>query len=140
MGGVFRFDCVFYYVLDLDRAIEFYTEVLGLRLSSRDVVARFDVDGVLLELVPTTDASLVGGNGNARLTLAVDDLHRAVAGLQAREVSVSPLHQVENGYLASLTDADGNEIVLWQYAHERQEKMRPISSWTSPQWRRRRYD
>jgi hypothetical protein len=32
----FRFDCVFYYVSDLDRAIAFYTNALGFRLSSRD--------------------------------------------------------------------------------------------------------
>ena len=38
---VFRFDCVFYYVFDLDRAVRFYQEVLGLKLTSRDFVARF---------------------------------------------------------------------------------------------------
>jgi hypothetical protein len=36
--SAFRFDCVFYYVSDLDRAIRFYTTVLGFELSSRDVV------------------------------------------------------------------------------------------------------
>ena len=44
----FRFDCLFYYVSDLDRAIRFYTNILGLDLISRDVVARFEIDDVLV--------------------------------------------------------------------------------------------
>lgn len=51
--STFRFDCVFYYVSELDRAIAFYTAVLGFELASRDAVARFRIDGVLFELVPS---------------------------------------------------------------------------------------
>lgn len=116
MKRMFRFDCVFYYVRDLDRAVSFYSDILGFTLRSRDVVARFDVDGVLIELVPTTGDSRVGGNGNARLALAVDDIQSAATRLQARGVSVSEVRQVQNGFLASLSDPDGNELVLWQYA------------------------
>jgi len=53
----FRFDCVFYYVTDIDRAVSFYTDMLGLKLISRDVVARFDIDGVLFEVVPTASTT-----------------------------------------------------------------------------------
>lgn len=109
-----RFDCIFYYVGDLDRAIAFYASVLGLHLSSRDAVARFDVDGVLLELVPAAEAGVLSGQGNARLTLAVDDLEDAITELRGRGVTVSGARQVVNGRLASLLDPDGNEIVLWQ--------------------------
>ena len=112
----FRFDCVFYYVSDLDRAVQFYTTVLGFRLSSRDHVARFHLDGVLFELVPTGDPQVLSGKGNARLTLAVDEIEDAVKDLRAKGVVVSPVHQVSNGRLASFADPDGNEIILWQYA------------------------
>ncbi len=108
-----RFDCIFYDVSDLDRSIRFYTDVLGFPLSSRDAVARFDVDGVLFELVPTGDASVLSGNGNARLTLAVDDLEAAAGSLRARGVAVSGVRHVVNGCLASFTDPNGNELVLW---------------------------
>jgi len=111
----FRFDCVFYYVSDLDRAIRFYSEVLGFQLSSRDAVARFRVGGVLFELVPTADRELLSGNGNARLTLAVEEMGSARAELVAKGVPVSEARQVSNGVLASCSDPDGNEIVLWQY-------------------------
>jgi catechol 2,3-dioxygenase-like lactoylglutathione lyase family enzyme len=53
----FHFDCVFYYVSEMERAIHFYRDVLGLRFVARDVVARFDIDGVLFELVPATEAN-----------------------------------------------------------------------------------
>jgi predicted enzyme related to lactoylglutathione lyase len=111
-----RFDCLFYHVRDLDRAVAFYTSVLGLRLASRDAVARLRVDGVLVELVPTDDPERLSGRGNARLTLAVDDLPAAAAELRARGAPVSAVRRVSNGYLATLTDPDSNEIVLWQGA------------------------
>lgn len=112
----FHFDCVFYYVRDLQQSIAFFTEVLGLELASRDAVARFDVDGVLLELVPTSDESMLGGSGNARLCLSVNDITSAVAELQAHGVPVGDIRTVESGIVAGFTDPDGNELTLWQYA------------------------
>lgn len=113
--SAFRFDCIFYFVSDLDRAIQFYTTVLGFRLSSRDAVARFHLDGVLFELVPTSDPQVLSGRGNARLTLAVDEIEDAARDLRAKGIFVSDVHQVSNGRLVTLTDPDRNEIILWQY-------------------------
>jgi len=117
MSRPLRFDCVFYYVIDLDRALTFYTEVLGLTLRSRDVVARLELDGVLIELVPTSDRRLIGGTGNARLTLTTLHIDHACEQLRRQGVSVSPIHCVQNGSLATFWDPAGNELVLWQYAH-----------------------
>lgn len=108
----FRFDCLFYYVTDLDRAVEFYSTTFGMRLKSRDVVARFDVDGVLFELVPR--AAVARGAANARLTLRVNDISAAAAALTAKAVRVSPPRAVSNGSLFEVWDPDGNEIVIWQ--------------------------
>lgn len=115
-GSALRFDCVFYFVSDLDRAIWFYTTALGFRLSSRDAVARFHVNGVLFELVPASDHAVLSGQGNARLTLAVDEIEEAASELRAKGVPVSDMHQVSNGRFVSLADPDGNQIILWQYA------------------------
>lgn len=111
-----NFDCVFYYVSDLDRAVRFFSETLGLAMSSRDHVARFVIDGVLFELVPTTDPSRYSGHGNARICFGVTNIIRAVDELTRKGVSVSPVHQVENGFLATFADPDGNELALWQFA------------------------
>lgn len=113
-----RFDSVFYYVRDLDAAISFYTGALGLRLRSRDAVARLDIDGVLLELVPTGDDTKVSGQGNARLCFAVEDVKEAAALLGKRHVAVDPVRAVGNGFLAAFRDPDGNELALWQYTQK----------------------
>jgi catechol 2,3-dioxygenase-like lactoylglutathione lyase family enzyme len=110
-----HFDCVFYYVRDLDAAVDFYTDVLGLSLLSRDVVARFDIDGVLFELVPGDDETQLTGRGNARLTFRVDDIERTAAELRGRGVEVGEILRKQNGWLASFRDPDGNELALWQY-------------------------
>jgi catechol 2,3-dioxygenase-like lactoylglutathione lyase family enzyme len=111
----FSFDCVFYYVSNMERAISFYSDVLGLRLTSRDVVARFDIDGVLFEVVPSRDTRKLRGDGNARLCLKVDDISQAVEYLKTKGTHVSEIQKVENGKLVSFEDPDGNEIYLWQY-------------------------
>ncbi len=110
----FDFDCVFYYVSDLDKAVRFYQDVLGLKVTSRDFVTRFEVGGILFELVPTTDKKKLQGSGNARLCLAVDDINAAIAELRKKGVETTEAQSKQNGLLASFSDTDGNEICLWQ--------------------------
>jgi len=111
----YHFDCVCYYVSDMERAIAFYRDVLGFKFVSRDVVARFDIDGVLFELVPAHDLRELQGSGNARLCLQVTDIERALSDLRAQNVPVTPAESKGTGILAFLRDPDGNEICLWQY-------------------------
>lgn len=111
----FRFDAVFYYASDIDRTVKFYAEVFGLKPVSRDVVARFDLDGVLFEVAPAHGPFQGACTGNARLCLAVDDLAETMAELKARGVRTHPMREVSNGWLAGVEDPDGNEICLWQY-------------------------
>ena len=99
----------------MDRAISFYSDVLGLRLSSRDVVARFDIDGVMFELVPSRDKPKLEGKGNSHLCLKVDDINQAAEYLKMNAVQAGEIEKVENGKLAYFRDPDGNEICLWQY-------------------------
>jgi len=115
MSGLYRFDCVFYYVSEMDRAIAFYQGVLGFKVLSRDVVARFEVDGTLFELVPATDHGKLSGSGNARLALRVENLNEVLEELRARGVPVTAAENKGTGLLAFLRDPDGNEICLWQY-------------------------
>lgn len=112
----FHFDCIFYYVVDLDRAIAFYRDVLGFRLASRDIVARFDLDGVLFELVPSAAKTDHREQGNGRLCLRVENVEDALAELKSKAVHTNPPVQKSTGVLGSFHDPDGNEICLWQYA------------------------
>lgn len=122
MAPKFKFDSVYYHVSDMERSIQFYRDVLGFRFSSRDYVTRFVVDGVLFELVPNPAGNVLPGTGNARLSLAVDDIEQAVRELQSKGVAATPIRKEPGGFLSYFKDPDGNELCLWQYAagqHER---------------------
>ena len=115
MPAAYHFDCIVYYVSEMERAIRFYRDVLGFKFVSRDVVARFDVDGILFELVPATSRAKPQGSGNARLCLRVDDIEQALHELRALGVPASPAENKGTGILAYFRDPDSNEICLWQY-------------------------
>jgi len=84
-------DAVFYYVNNMEASINFYRNMLGLPLVSDDYVARFDLDGVLIELVPAPEGSAVPGNGNARLCFAVTNIGETVDRLHGLGVETSDI-------------------------------------------------
>lgn len=109
------FDTVFYYVTNIEASIAFYRDKLGLPLVSHDYVARFELDGVLIELVPAPSGMAVHGSGNARLCFAVDDLKAAAGQLRQQGINSSEIKHKKGGDLAFFRDPDGNELCLWQY-------------------------
>jgi len=108
------FDAVYYHVTNMEKSVAFYRDVLGFRLTSRDYVARFDVGGVLFELVPNPPGQALPGTGNARLSLGVTDIREATRELQARGVATTPIKEEPGGLLSYFRDPDGNELCLWQ--------------------------
>ncbi len=110
------FDAVYYHVTDMEKSIAFYRDVLGFRLTSRDYVARFHIDGVLFELVPNPPGQALTGGGNARLSLGVTDIQQATRELQARGVATTAVKAEPGGLLSFFKDPDGNELCLWQNA------------------------
>jgi catechol 2,3-dioxygenase-like lactoylglutathione lyase family enzyme len=111
-----RFDAVYYHVTDMEKSIVFYRDILGFRLASRDYVTRFDLDGVLFELVPNPPGNALSGNGNARLSLGVTDIRQATRELHAKGVATTPVKEEPGGLLSFFKDPDGNELCLWQNA------------------------
>jgi catechol 2,3-dioxygenase-like lactoylglutathione lyase family enzyme len=111
----FHFDCIFYYVTELDRSIHFHRDLLGLKLLSRDAVARFDIDGVLFELVPASGSQKFLSEGNARLCLRVENAEQALRQLKGKGIVTKELQNKGTGVLGSFEDPDGNEICLWQF-------------------------
>jgi len=111
------FDTVFYYVTNMDTSIAFYRDTLGIPLISRDYVARFDLDGVLIELVPLPPGSVVPGNGNARLCFSVENLPETLDQIHVRGIATSDIKNKKDGRLAFFRDPDGNELCLWEYAN-----------------------
>jgi catechol 2,3-dioxygenase-like lactoylglutathione lyase family enzyme len=113
-----RLDLVFYWVSDMERAVAFYRDVLGLELLRQDSAtwAEFDAGGRRFALHLAGDGQPVRAGG-ATAVFAVGDLDRAMAELSSRGITSVHEGDVE-GYarFASFLDPDGNTIQLIEYA------------------------
>lgn len=107
-------------VRDLDRAIRFYTETLGLKLRYRAGNEWAEVDagkGLVLGLHPTgSEGSPAGGAGSISVGFDVDEsLDAVVATLRDRGVvfrGAIPDRPEEPVRLALFSDPDGNDLYL----------------------------
>ncbi|MBK1681325.1 lactoylglutathione lyase [Rhodocyclus tenuis] len=116
-------------VVDLDRSLAFYTEVLGMRLLRRNDYpeGRFtlafvgygsEADGAVIELTHNWDTkSYELGNAFGHVALAVDDAYAACAAIRERGGKVvrevGPMKH-GNTVIAFVEDPDGYKIELIQ--------------------------
>ena len=103
-------------VSNLDRAIEFYTKVLGFTLTERRDDLQFahietNVPGLQIGLNPVPDAK---GTGSAILNIGVTDIVAARRVLEGRGVVFRGETQIVPGKvsLAMFADPDGNALRL----------------------------
>jgi catechol 2,3-dioxygenase-like lactoylglutathione lyase family enzyme len=115
-------------ITDLDRALAFYRDILGLREAFR-----LDRDGepspwiVYLQVAPGDFIELFPGAETAspqpgrdagynHFCLLVDDIQATVRDLGARGLSIDgePTKGIDNNYQYWITDPDGNRIELMQ--------------------------
>jgi catechol 2,3-dioxygenase-like lactoylglutathione lyase family enzyme len=106
------------YVTDMDRAVRFYTEGLGLALTFRagDHWASIDAgEGFRLGLHPAGPSTpSPGALGGITVGLAVDEpLERVISTLATRGVTVEgPIRDEGTLTIAFLADPDGNQLYL----------------------------
>src|SRR5579859_1574125 len=114
MPSIQRIGNVFYRVPDLDAAVRFYTQVLGLGLRFRDGDhwAAFDVGGSTLAV----EGGSPGGPGGATVSLRVDGLDAVVADLRAKGATVSDVTTGAHERRAEVQDPAGNQLVLYESA------------------------
>lgn len=109
------------YVSDMDRAIAFYTDAVGLRLIQRVGTTWAEIDageGLIIGLHPAnppqTAAAGVAGSINIELRVTVP-MEEVIAALSARGVTFDgPIKEYDAVRIASFSDPDGNAILLGQ--------------------------
>ncbi|MCA1726931.1 MAG: VOC family protein [Actinobacteria bacterium] len=111
-------DHVYYWTGDMDRAVAFYRDVLGLELTRRedDNWAEFKAGAIRFALHGSMEGHPFTPGG-ATASFEVDDLDAAVTAVESKGVTVG--HRGEVGAearYAILTDPDGNSVQLIHYA------------------------
>jgi methylmalonyl-CoA/ethylmalonyl-CoA epimerase len=112
------------HVDDLDRAVTFYEQLLGVKVAAKYTppgIAFFLLDGTRLLLDPKADTT--------RISFAVDDVEFSVSELRARDVVIREEPHVifqhrdstlgpagRDEWSADILDSEGNTITLTSYA------------------------
>ncbi len=121
-----------YVVRDLDAALHFYVDQLGLTPAFdfvKDDGVRFGIylhvgGRSFIELFQGAHADRVDGQSYGHLCLEVDDIQATTAAITAAGAAVEPISLgSDQSWQAWLTDPDGNRIELHQYTPE---------SWQAP--------
>jgi predicted enzyme related to lactoylglutathione lyase len=124
MQAIGPLDHVYYWVSDMDRAVRFYQDVVGLRLRRRDGSnwAEFDAGPTRFALHGAVEGKPLQ-RGGATAVFRVDDLDAARAVLESRGAPFDEHVGEVEGFarFASLRDPDGNAIQLIEYRTASQE-------------------
>jgi predicted enzyme related to lactoylglutathione lyase len=116
---VLGLDHVYYWTSDMERAVRFYRDVVGLALLRRegDRWALFDAAGPRFALHGLMEGHAVS-SGGATAVFAVDDLDKARLVLEQRGVRFHERVGEVSGYarFASFSDPDGNTVQVIEYA------------------------
>jgi len=107
------------FVSNMDAAVRFYTEVLGLKLTNRFGDHWATVEAGKSLTIGLHPASLQhpapGTKGATIIGLEIDEsMERAVAYLTEKGVRMGSIIRGDGGAFSSLEDPDGNQIYLWE--------------------------
>ena len=105
------------FVADMDRAVKFYTELLGLELQYRFGNHWASVKapgGLVIGLHPASEINPAGRRGSITIGLSLDEpLEAAVERLKKKGVNFTgPVMDDKQVRFAFFADADGNEMYL----------------------------
>ena len=112
-----RADLVYLFVSDMDRAVAFYGDTLGLSLEYRagNDWAQFEAGPIKLGLHAAASGE---GRPGGTVAFTVTDLEASRAGLAAHGVSIGHEGGGERGEprFVEFADPDGNALALFEYS------------------------
>jgi catechol 2,3-dioxygenase-like lactoylglutathione lyase family enzyme len=104
-------------VSNVERAVRFYTETLGLKVKARygDQFAQVEAPGTIIALHPSIENGPQPGKSESiSIGFAVDKLESAMNDLKNKGVTFSRISDDVQVRLAFFTDPDGNPLYLSQ--------------------------
>ena len=117
---------VYYNVMDMGRAVAFYRDILGLKVTEEDAhFTGLEVGGVRIGLhwtggrpVPAVPKNAHGAEAGATLTLRVADIEAAQRRLRDHLVKILGTMDAPWGRLVTFEDPDGNVLKLMEVPRE----------------------
>lgn len=115
---------VFFDVQNMDRAIQFYTETLGLPLKTRhgDQWAEVDAGTVSIGLHATEDGDPIAGAGGGTISFAVTDIEDVIKNLKSKGAQVGEIRNPPRGKFVMVKDSEGNYIHFIEFAKKWKEE------------------
>jgi catechol 2,3-dioxygenase-like lactoylglutathione lyase family enzyme len=104
-------------VNDIEKAVRFYTDVLGLELKARygEQFAQVECPGTIIALHPNSSCGTKPAKSESMsIGFSVDNLDKAMDDLKSKGVSFSRVSDDVQVRLAFFTDPDGNPLYLSQ--------------------------
>lgn len=105
------------FVTNMEKAVRFYVDVLGLKLKARynDQFAQVEAPGTIIALHPASGKGLQpDGSGSMSIGFAVDNLDTSIGELEKNGVVFSRISDDVRVKLAFFADPDGNPLYLSQ--------------------------
>jgi catechol 2,3-dioxygenase-like lactoylglutathione lyase family enzyme len=107
-------ETVFYQVCNMDRAVAFYGDTLGLELKRREENdwAEFTVGG--MDLALSGELAVQPSQGGATVVLRTPDMDALVAHLAEKGVRTGKVEDLGGAKMLDIYDPDGNQVVAMQ--------------------------
>ena len=111
---------VFFYVQNLDRALDFYTKTLGFPLKVRhaDQWAEVNAGTISIGLHPLEEGESLPSDGGGTLSFSVSDLDALVKDLKAKGATIGEIRTPPRGKFAMGKDSEGNSLHFIEFSEK----------------------
>jgi catechol 2,3-dioxygenase-like lactoylglutathione lyase family enzyme len=112
MGLITGIDTVFYQVCNMNRALAFYTETLGLELERREGNDWAELKAGAVNLALSGELAVAPQKGGATVVLRTDSLDDLAALLREAGTQMGQIEDMGGARVLDVYDPDGNQLVL----------------------------
>ncbi len=111
---------VFFYVQNLDRAVDFYTNALGMPLKVRhgNHWAEVNAGTISIGLHPLEEGEIVNTEGGGTVSFAVHDLDSLVKRLKEQDATIGEIRNPPRGRFVMGKDSEGNSLHFIEFSEK----------------------